>query len=151
MRDRFTVRVRVRSLSTSPQHGVKLMVRQRLFKVVAASALAFGFSPLAPFAPFSPIARAADLGMPFKLEKGDHICYVGNTLPDRMQHFGWLETLIYSRFPNHDLVFRDLGYSGDEINHRERCDGFGAPPAKAPPHKARGILSVFCLSANSTA
>lgn len=68
---------------------------------------------------------------PLKLEPGDHICIVGNTLAERMQHFGWLETLITARFPEHDLVFRNLGYSGDEIdgwenpNHRMRSMDFG--------------------------
>ena len=28
-----------------------------------------------------------------ELRKGDHICLIGNTLADRMQHDGWLETL----------------------------------------------------------
>jgi hypothetical protein len=120
-----------------------LMVRQRLFKVVAASALAFGLSPLAPFAPFTPIARAADAGMPFKLDKGDHICYVGNTLPDRMQHFGWLETLIYSRFPGQDLVFRDLGFSGDEVDHRERSMDFGTPDEWLTRTKADVVFAFF--------
>lgn len=119
------------------------MVRHRLFKVVAASALAFGIAPLLPFAPLTPIARAADAAAPFKLEKGDHICYVGNTLPDRMQHFGWLETLIYSRFPDQELVFRDLGYSGDEVNHRERCDGFGSPDEWLTREKADVIFAFF--------
>ncbi|MEK6258166.1 MAG: PVC-type heme-binding CxxCH protein [Planctomycetota bacterium] len=57
----------------------------------------------------------------FMLEKGDHICIVGNTLAERMQHYGWLETLIHARFPEHELVFRNLGFSGDEI------DGFKNP------------------------
>src|SRR4051794_17609788 len=29
---------------------------------------------------------------PFKLDKGDHLCIIGNTLAERMQHDGWLET-----------------------------------------------------------
>lgn len=68
----------------------------------------------------------------FKLEKGEHICIVGNTLAERMQHFGWLETLIQARFPQHELVFRNLGYSGDEIdgfrdgNKRMRSMSFGS-------------------------
>ncbi len=68
----------------------------------------------------------------FTLKKGDHICIVGNTLAERMQHFGWLETLIHARFPEHELVFRNLGYSGDEIdgyknpNHRMRSMSFGS-------------------------
>ena len=63
-----------------------------------------------------------------KLEKGDHICIVGNTLAERMQHYGWLETLIHTRFPEHELVFRNLGFSGDEI------DGF-----KNPSHRMRSM------------
>lgn len=63
----------------------------------------------------------AALGTPvtaqqFELHKGDHVCIVGNTLAERMQHDGWLETLIHARYPDHELVFRNLGYSGDEVN-----------------------------------
>ncbi|MDZ4686090.1 MAG: SGNH/GDSL hydrolase family protein, partial [Planctomycetaceae bacterium] len=67
-----------------------------------------------------------------ELQKGDHICLVGNTLAERMQHFGWLETLLVARFPEHDLTFRNLGYSADEIdgwenfNHRLRSMDFGS-------------------------
>jgi putative heme-binding domain-containing protein len=49
------------------------------------------------------------------LQKGDHICIIGNTLAERMQHYGWLETLIQARFPQHELVVRNLGYSGDQV------------------------------------
>jgi putative heme-binding domain-containing protein len=73
---------------------------------------------------FALIARAAD---PFELKPGDHICVVGNTLPDRMQHFGWFETYLHSRFPDHKLVVRNLGYSGDEITTRLRSMDFGSP------------------------
>src|SRR4029077_19353496 len=62
-----------------------------------------------------------------ELKKGDHICIVGNTLAERMQYFGWLETRLVSRFPEHDLVFRNLGYSGDEITLRLRPMAFGTP------------------------
>ncbi len=59
---------------------------------------------------------AACSGQELKLEKGDHICIVGNTLAERMQHYGWVETLLHARFPEHDLVIRNMGYSGDEID-----------------------------------
>jgi glucose/arabinose dehydrogenase len=120
------------------------MTRQRLLKAVAALALAV--APAIPFAAisaFAPMAHAADAANALKLEKGDHICYIGNTLPDRMQHFGWLETMLYSRFPDLDLVVRDLGYSGDEINHRERCDGFGTPDEWLTREKADVVFAFF--------
>ncbi|MDX1930744.1 MAG: HEAT repeat domain-containing protein [Pirellulaceae bacterium] len=63
------------------------------------------------------VTRAAD----FALQKGDHICIVGGTMAERMQHYGWLETLLHAQYPEHELVFRNLAYSGDEI------DGFRNP------------------------
>ncbi len=64
-----------------------------------------------------------------ELKPGDHICIIGNTLAERMQHHGGLETLIYSRYPQHNLVFRNLGYSADEIelSGRLRSKSFGTP------------------------
>ncbi|MGL4549748.1 MAG: PVC-type heme-binding CxxCH protein, partial [Gemmataceae bacterium] len=74
---------------------------------------------------------------PFALQKGDRVCVIGNTLADRMQHDGWLDTLIHARFPKHDLTFRHLGFSGDEIGLRLRSAHFGTPDqwlaGDAPP------------------
>src|SRR5918995_1797342 len=64
---------------------------------------------------------------PFVLQAGDHIAIVGNTLAERMQYDGWLETLLHARFPKHDLVLRNLGFSGDEIATRLRSKNFGTP------------------------
>src|SRR5438477_1513563 len=60
------------------------------------------------------------------LNKGDHIAYIGNALADRMQHHGFLETLIYAKFPRHDLVFRNLAASGDEVATWHRSENFGS-------------------------
>src|SRR5256885_10334692 len=68
--------------------------------------------------------KAAD---PFGLQPGDHICIIGNQLAERMQYEGWLDTLLHARFPRHDLVIRNLGFSGDEIATRLRSKNFGAP------------------------
>ena len=43
------------------------------------------------------------------------LCIIGNSLAERMQPDGWLEALIQARFPKHELVFRNLGFSGDEV------------------------------------
>ena len=64
---------------------------------------------------------------PFVLHPADHICIIGNTLAERMQYDGWLETLLYARFPKHDLVIRNLGFSGDDITTRLRSKNFGTP------------------------
>lgn len=65
---------------------------------------------------FLSFASVASAQTRFELKKGDHICIVGGTVAERMQNYSWLETLIHARFPDHELVFRNLGYSGDEVN-----------------------------------
>lgn len=57
----------------------------------------------------------------------DHITIIGNTLADRMQHDGWLETLIQHRLPAKQLVFRNLAFPGDELDNRPRSENFGSP------------------------
>ncbi len=75
------------------------------------------------------IAPTPNRGPRVKLEikPGEHICIIGNTLADRMQHDGWLETMLHSRFPKHELVIRNLGFSADELTLRLRSANFGTP------------------------
>src|SRR5262249_22738188 len=48
-----------------------------------------------------------------ELRKGDHICLVGNALGERMQFMNEWETLLYRRFPQHELVVRNLCFPAD--------------------------------------
>src|SRR5205814_3806923 len=82
-------------------------------------------------------------GGPLELKKDDHIALVGNALPDRMQHFGYLETLIYARNPKLDLIFRNLAVSGDEIVWRHRSENFGTPEEWLRKVKADVIFAFF--------
>ncbi len=58
------------------------------------------------------------------LMKSDKICLIGNGLADRMQHDGWVETVIQSELPEHELSFRNLSLSGDTVTSRLRSAGF---------------------------
>jgi putative heme-binding domain-containing protein len=87
--------------------------------------------------------RHASAGEPLEIKKNDHICFVGNTLADRMQHDGWLETLLQSRFPAAHLVIRNLGFSGDELTLRLRSAGFGSPDEHLTRNKTDVIFSFF--------
>ena len=69
--------------------------------------------------------HAAGDGPPLQFNKGDHVAIIGNTLADRMQHFGWLETYLQALHPDLELTFRNLGFSGDEVNRRPRSENFG--------------------------
>ncbi len=86
-------------------------------------------------------ARAA--AAPLELKPGDHIAIIGNTLADRMQHDGWLETLIVAKFPKADLVFRNLAVAGDEVVLRQRSENFGSPDSWLTKVKASVIFVYF--------
>ena len=45
----------------------------------------------------SPAFARADA---IEIKPGDHIAIIGNTLADRMQHDGWLETYLQAAFPS---------------------------------------------------
>src|SRR5215213_9476827 len=62
-----------------------------------------------------------------QLQPKDHIVIVGNALAERMQYDGWLETMLHARFPRHELVVRNLGFSGDDVTTRLRSKNFGSP------------------------
>ncbi|MBI3408497.1 MAG: HEAT repeat domain-containing protein [Planctomycetes bacterium] len=77
------------------------------------------------------------------IRKGDHISIIGNTLADRMQHDGWLETFFYARLPKHELVFRNLGFASDEVAVRDRSDGFGSPDQWLTRNKTDVVFAFF--------
>jgi glucose/arabinose dehydrogenase len=78
-----------------------------------------------------------------ELKDDDHICIIGNTFADRMQHSGWLESLIYAQFPKDHLVFRNLGFAGDELTVRLRSEGFGSPHEWLKKEQADVIFAFF--------
>jgi len=89
---------------------------------------------------FAGTSRSAE---PFDLKPGDHIAIIGNTMADRMQHDGWLETYLHTRFPKHDLVVRNLGFSGDELTFRQRSAAFGTPDDWMSRVKADVVFAFF--------
>ena len=79
----------------------------------------------------------------FQFQKGDHVSMVGNTLADRMQHDGWLETLVQARLPGYRLMFRNLGFAADELTIRQRSEGFGSPDEHLARQKTDVVFAFF--------
>ncbi len=77
------------------------------------------------------------------INQGAHIAFIGNTLADRMQEDSWLETYMQYRFPDKELSFRNLGFSADEVNYRQREDAFGTPDEWLTHAKADVIFAFF--------
>ena len=89
----------------------------------------------------SAVALPAEPKLQFK--KGDHVVLIGNTLAERMQYFGHLETLLHSRFPELNLVVRNLGWSADELALRPRSQSFKDHGHTLEDHKADCLLAFF--------
>lgn len=102
----------------------------RIFAVIAASATLWT-SPLSAELP---------------IEKGDKIVLVGNTLAERMQHFNHWETLLHSRFPQHELVVRNLGWSADEPFLQPRSKDFDDHGHTLDAHKPNVIIAFWGYS-----
>ena len=86
------------------------------------------FNDVGIFAKTSP--RAANCprqttALPLSIQRGDHICFIGNTLFERAQLFGQLTATLHAAFPDNELVIRNLAWSADEIDLAPRPDNFG--------------------------
>jgi lysophospholipase L1-like esterase len=74
--------------------------------------LRFGLT-IACLAALAPVAvRAAE---PFELKDGDRVVFVGSTLIESEQRYGYWETMLTSHFPDRNVTFRNLGWSGDTV------------------------------------
>lgn len=58
-------------------------------------------------------SSAAD--SPLGSAKGERVVILGGTFAERMQYFGYFESLLFSHESARDLVVRNLGWSGDEV------------------------------------
>jgi putative heme-binding domain-containing protein len=110
-------------MSIPPQRSSRSRAALALSLTAAVFSLTFLVATHAPVRAAAEAKSAATL----EIRAGDHLCLIGNTLADRMQHDGWLETLLQRRFPKHELTIRNLGFSGDELTLRLRSADFGSP------------------------
>ena len=63
----------------------------------------------------------------FDLVDSDRVVLVGNTFIERDQTYGYLETDLTLRHPGKNLIFRNLGWSGDTVFGEARAS-FDPPP-----------------------
>jgi putative heme-binding domain-containing protein len=49
----------------------------------------------------------------FELQEGDKVAFLGDGLMEREQYEGWLEIAFTTQFPDKNVTFRNLGWSGD--------------------------------------
>jgi lysophospholipase L1-like esterase len=89
-------------------------MRHHTLSILCAALAAFAFCG-------SPV-RAADDAKPapasaptFELKDGDRVVLLGNTLVERAQRYGYIETALSSQWPGRNVMFRNLGWSADDV------------------------------------
>jgi len=65
---------------------------------------------VALFTLISPLSAAE-----FELKDGDKVVWLGSTLIEREQRYGYWETALTARWPERKITFRNLGWSGDNV------------------------------------
>jgi len=60
---------------------------------------------------FSFSAKAAR--QPYELKSGDRVLLVGDALMERAQSYGYFEERLTVQFPDRNIQFRNIGWSGD--------------------------------------
>ena len=71
--------------------------------------------------------QAADAAK-LDLKDGDRVLWIGGTLIEREQIYGYWETMLTASFPDRNIKFRNLGWSGDTVWAESR--GMFDPPAE---------------------
>jgi lysophospholipase L1-like esterase len=74
--------------------------------------LQFGFALLSAMLLAPAAIHAAE---PFELKDGDRVVLVGSTLIEREQRYAYWETALTTHFPDRNITFRNLGWSGDTV------------------------------------
>ena len=66
-------------------------------------------------------AGAAPPAEQFELRDGDRVAFLGNTFFEREQAYSYLETLLASRYPDRNVTFRNVAWSGDTVFGQARA------------------------------
>ncbi len=81
-----------------------------------------------------------------QIDKGDCIVLVGNTFAERMHLFGYFETFLHSKFPDHQLKIRNMGWSADELSLQPRPAGFGDRHGYLEREQADVVFACFGMN-----
>lgn len=64
---------------------------------------------------------------PFELRHGDRVVLLGNSLIQNDLEYGYIEYALTTRWPERDITFRNLGWTGDTV-HGEARSYYTSPP-----------------------
>jgi hypothetical protein len=114
-----------------------IVLRHRLIVWVIAA-----FAAVSMAAPTARTVRAESL----QVNEGESIVIIGNTFAERMHLFGYFETFLHSKFPQHKLKIRNMGWSADELTLMPRPAGFGDMHQHLTQEEADIVFACFGMN-----
>lgn len=89
----------------------------------------------------------------FELVDGDRVVFLGSALIEREQTYGYLETLLATRYADKNITFRNLGWAGDSVwcwarigNPASARDGFKTLTAHIAELKPTIVFVCYGMS-----
>ncbi|QHV95561.1 GDSL-type esterase/lipase family protein [Spirosoma endbachense] len=67
------------------------------------------------FAQNKPQPVAESLNSPFELKNGDRVVFLGNSLFENDFQYGYIELALTTRWPDRDVTYRNIGWTGDNV------------------------------------
>lgn len=104
------------------------------------------FTPFGIYAQTAPRAEKVQpttTKLPLQLRSGSRIALIGNTLFERAQLFGVFESMLHQRFPEQQLIVRNLAWSADEVDLQPRPDNFADLEQHLTHERADVVLVAF--------
>ena len=91
--------------------------------VCAYFALLTAFAQTPPAGPTSPVTTLppAQERPRFQLKDGDRVVFLGDTLMEREQSYGYIESILTSRSQGKNVIFRNLAWSADTVLGESRA------------------------------
>ena len=99
------------------------------------------------------IAKSQRANERFELRDGDRVLFLGNTVIEREQRYGYWEAALTAQYPDRNIVFRNLGWSGDTVFGEARArfgtqsEGFGH--LEVHVHAVRPTVIICNYGANA--
>jgi len=81
--------------------------------------------------------------LPLSLTKGDRIALIGSGVLDNARHYGFFETLLHQRHPQHQLSVRNFSWPADEVDLQPRPANFGDLDQHLTYYRTDVIFAAF--------
>ena len=101
------------------------------------------FAIYAKTAPTPQKTTPVDTSLPLKLGKSQRVMFIGNTLFERADEYGWFESMLQAHHKDLNLEVRNFSWSADEVNLQPRPANFASLEQHLTVWKADVLFAAY--------